>query len=70
MESKVPVAVHTGLLDLMHLYYAFYADLPETLGTFVADLSEMFTGGVVDTKYISTAVTKETATFLQYLFRK
>jgi len=49
---------------------SFYADLPPKLSTFVADLSDMFEGGVFDTKYISDYITRERSSFLAYLFRK
>lgn len=37
---------------------------------FVADLSDMFPGGLYDTKYISDYITREQSSFLAYLFRK
>ncbi|GJJ70732.1 target of EGR1 protein 1 [Entomortierella parvispora] len=70
MSRRVPVVVHNGFLDLIFLYHSFYADLPPKLSTFVADLSDMFEGGIFDTKYISDYVTRERSSFLAYLFRK
>ncbi|KAF8937265.1 ribonuclease CAF1 [Dissophora ornata] len=70
MTRQVPVAVHNGFLDLIFLYYSFYADLPPKLSTFVADLSDMFPAGLFDTKYISDYITRERSSFLAYLFRK
>ena len=55
---------------MIYLYHSFYADLPDKLNTFVADLSEMFLGGIIDTKYIADFVTREKSSFLAYLFRK
>lgn len=52
------------------LLYSFYADLPPKLATFVADLSDMFPGGLFDTKFISDYITRERSSFLAYLFRK
>jgi len=49
---------------------SFYADLPPKLSTFLADLSDMFPGGLFDTKYISDYMTRERSSFLAYLFRK
>ncbi|KAG0343483.1 Target of EGR1, member 1 (Nuclear) [Podila humilis] len=60
MSQRVPVVVHNG----------FYADLPPKLATFTADLSDMFPGGLYDTKYVSDYITREKASFLSYLFRK
>ncbi|KAF9429076.1 Target of EGR1, member 1 (Nuclear) [Entomortierella beljakovae] len=60
MSKQVPVVIHNG----------FYADLPPKLATFVADLSDMFPGGLFDTKYISDYITRERSSFLAYLFRK
>lgn len=57
----------------IHMYcnlYSFYADLPPKLSTFLADLSDMFPGGLFDTKYISDYMTRERSSFLAYLFRK
>ncbi|KAG0208446.1 Target of EGR1, member 1 (Nuclear) [Mortierella sp. GBA30] len=70
MTRQVPVVVHNGFLDLIFLYHSFYADLPPKLATFVADLSDMFPGGLFDTKYISDYITRERSSFLAYLFRK
>ncbi|KAI8925502.1 ribonuclease CAF1 [Entophlyctis helioformis] len=70
LASRVPVVVHNGLLDAMFLYQSFYADLPKDLTTFISDLHGMFPGGLYDTKYVSEFVTRESRTFLSYLFRK
>ncbi|KAG0003466.1 Target of EGR1, member 1 (Nuclear) [Modicella reniformis] len=51
-------------------FLSFYASLPPKLSTFVADLSDMFPGGLFDTKYISDYITRERASFLAFLFRK
>ncbi|KAI1306276.1 Target of EGR1, member 1 (Nuclear) [Mortierella claussenii] len=70
MMQQVPVVVHNGFLDMIFLYQSFYASLPPKLSTFVADLSDMFPGGLFDTKYISDYITRERSSFLAYLFRK
>jgi len=70
LTRNVPIVVHNGFLDSIYLYYSFYADLPDKLNVFIADLSEMFSGGIIDTKYIADFVTREKSSFLAYLFRK
>lgn len=67
---KVPVVVHNGWLDLMYLYSFLYSELPKELGTFIADLDDMFKHGIYDTKYIADFEFREKASFLGYLFGK
>ena len=64
------MVVHNGLVDLVFLYRSFYGPLPKALAVFAADLSEMFSGGVFDTKNMAEAVMREPASFLEYLFHK
>lgn len=70
ISRRVPIVVHNGLLDMCFIYHSFYATLPNSLDMFLSDLDEMFPGGIYDTKYVADYVTRETKSFLAYLFRK
>lgn len=70
LTQKIPIVVHNGLLDLIFLYQSFYAEIPSTLSVFIADATEMFQGGVYDTKFIADFISRENASFLALLFRK
>ncbi|KAJ3323805.1 Target of EGR1, member 1 (Nuclear) [Boothiomyces sp. JEL0866] len=69
LNQECPVVLHNGMLDLVFLYQSFYCELPPTLPTFIADVSEMFTGKLFDTKYISDYIVREKASFLSLLER-
>ena len=67
---KKPLIVHNGLVDLVFLYHSFYTVLPASLPVFLSDLTELLPGGVYDTKVVAEYQLRETASYLEYLFRK
>ena len=70
VQADKPVVFHNGLMDLIYLYQNLYANLPSQLSTFLADLTEIFGGGIFDTKYIADYVQLIPASYLEYVFRK
>ncbi|KAJ1719824.1 hypothetical protein LPJ53_005477 [Coemansia erecta] len=70
VRRRVPLVIHNGLFDLMYIYQAFLGPLPDSYQSFVYDLSEMFPGGIYDTKHIVEKNDPKSASFLAYLFHK
>lgn len=68
ISSKKPVVLHNGHLDLTFLYHNLYLELPNKLSSFLADLDDMFEGGIYDTKYLAEYHTRPKDSYLQYVF--
>ena len=70
VRRSVPVVLHNALVDLIYIYQNFYCTLPAKLDSFLADMAEMFSAGIIDTKYIADYVIRMPSSYLEYAFRK
>lgn len=68
--QKIPVVFHNAFVDLGFLYQSYHTNLPSKMATFLADLSQLFPGGVFDTKYMTEYQARFPASYLEYVFRK
>ena len=69
IECKTSIVLHNGLLDLLYIYHNFIGPLPHNFATFTGKLCGLFPR-VYDTKYIADYHTKESASYLEYLYHK
>ncbi|KAH0486970.1 MAG: uncharacterized protein KVP18_001004 [Porospora cf. gigantea A] len=55
IEKEKPLVTHNGLLDMMHIYDKFVADVRtiQTVSSFRKEVLKLFSGGLYDTKYIA-----------------
>ena len=70
LDAEKPVILHNGMIDLVFLYHHFYAPLPAKLSVFTADLTEMFRGGIYDTKRIPLSDVQLDPSYLEYLLHR
>lgn len=70
MKARVPLVMHNGFWDSLFLYENFYGPLPATLGSFLADMSDLFRGGLYDSKLVAQEWSKLGQDFLEYCFKK
>lgn len=69
--SPAPLVVHNGWVDLIFLYHSFYAPLPATLDSLMADLTQMLgRPGLYDTKAITEYKLSQETSFLEYIYKK
>lgn len=68
--SEAPIILHNGLIDMAFLYQNLYGEMPPKSSQFISDMSEMFRGGVLDTKYVADFEARMVASYLEYVFRK
>ncbi|EYC12623.1 hypothetical protein Y032_0046g1333 [Ancylostoma ceylanicum] len=57
-KAKPPLVLHNSLLDLLHIYHSFEADLPETYSEWKDAIHNLFPV-IVDTKFLASILQKE-----------
>lgn len=70
LNANVPVVFHNAIMDLIFLHQNLYCDLPFKLNSFLCNLSEMFTAGIYDTKFLIEYYMRMPASYLEYVFKK
>lgn len=70
LMANVPVVFHNAIVDLIFLHQNLYCDLPFKLNSFLCNLSEMFTAGIYDTKFLIEYYMRMPASYLEYVFKK
>ncbi|KIH52028.1 hypothetical protein ANCDUO_17877 [Ancylostoma duodenale] len=57
-KVKPPLVLHNSLLDLLHIYNCFEADLPKTYNEWKHAIRTLFPT-IIDTKFLASALQKE-----------
>ncbi len=70
IRHKLPIVLHNGFCDLLFLYHHFYQNLPPRCDSFQQDITDLFRGGVFDTKFMSFNAEDLSCSYLNYVFKK
>uniref|UniRef100_A0A3B0MWX5 CAF1 family ribonuclease, putative n=1 Tax=Theileria annulata TaxID=5874 RepID=A0A3B0MWX5_THEAN len=52
IEYRIPLVFHNGMLDILHIYDKFIAQIPDKPTQISKEISKIFVGGVFDTKLV------------------
>ncbi|EAN31613.2 CAF1 family ribonuclease family protein [Theileria parva strain Muguga] len=52
IEYRIPLVFHNGMLDILHIYDKFIAQIPEKPTQISKEISKIFVGGIFDTKLV------------------